>query len=551
MIMKTIYIFLIAAISLSLASCVSNNPAKENKRFKGLIQKEMTSADSDVAYELDPDQLNFLAKDLVIQGSVLQQQGRHAEAILEFIEAKRYDSSAAINYMIAESYKALGKYESAKEYILKTLSANEDYVPAIDLLLSIYIAQTDLDDAIITQKRLMELDPSRMRTFTYARLLEFKDPYKAIDVYEELNEEIEEYGVLLRLYELYKNSGKDEKFLAVVKKLHKYKPKDYAISFSILEENCKNNNYEEALITLESIFDNLKEGEVEYCFTYAGNYFYLDTNETVDNYIPQYLKMIDRNFYFDWQLNILSGYLAWKLQDTVGKEKYFTRALKIADTIADVSMQIAVFNYDTRQYHAALKILDQYSSEFSDDFRFPYLSAMAYTMLDDIKGALGQLHIARSMDSLNTEILGQLGFSYDKLGIYDSSDYFYETALIIKPDDPLLNNNFAFSLSERDLQLERCLEMSQIAINAAPGNASYLDTYGWIQYKLGNYELAKEYIRRAIATGDINSELYEHLGEIYWSEGNKEKAIENFNKGLAIDCENEVLLKRIKEIENK
>jgi tetratricopeptide (TPR) repeat protein len=549
--MHKIHILISILLITGLSSCSTQKQAVKNERFSGLIQQEITNVDADVGYELDESQLNFLARDMVIQGSKLQLQNKHAEAIIEFLEAKRYDSSSAINYFIASSFKALGKYETAKDYIMQTLESNEEYIPAIDLLLSIYISQTDLENAVITQERLMELDPSRARTFTYARLLEFKDPHKSVEVYEKLNEEIEEYGILLRLYELYKNSGKDEEFLGVVQKLHKYKPTDYALSFSILEENCKTSQYDKALEALDLIYDNLKEEEIEYCYTYAGNYFYLDTNKAVEKHIEEYLDRIDRNFYFNWRINILSGYLAWKLQDTLGKEKYFTRALKIADTIADVPMQIAVFNFDTRQYEEAIDILDQYSREFPEDVRFPYLGAMAYTLLDNIPSALDKLHLAFGLDSSNTEVLGQIGFSYDKLGIYDSSDYFYEKALTINPEDPLLNNNYAYSLSCRDLQLERCLEMSQIAVDALPDNASYLDTYGWINFKLGDLEIAKEYLMRAIATGDINAELYEHLGEIYLEMGDPKNALDSFRKGLEYECDNEKLKKRIKELENK
>ena len=548
--MKSITIIFAIIITIGLASC-ANQKSSSNDKFEGLIKKESTSIDSDPEYKLNENQLNYLAKDLVIKGSTLQQQGNHAEAIIEFMEAKRYDSSWAINYFISKSFKELGKYETAKEYCLATLEENENYVPAIDLLLGIYISQTDLENAIITQEKLMEIDPARSRRFTYARLLEFKDPYKAIDVYEELNEDAEEYGILLRLYELYKNSGRDTDFLRIVKKLHKFKPSDYTISFTILEESCKNSEYEEALETLDKIYDNLTKSEVEYSFTFAGNYFYLDTNQTVKEYIPKYLKKIDRHFYFDWRINILSGYLAWKLQDTVGKEKYFTRALKIADTIADVPIQIAVFNYDTRQYEEAVNILDKYAVEFPEDFRFPYLGAMAHTLLDDMENALEKLHIAHRMDSANTEVLGQMGFSYDKLGIYDSSDYFYEKALKISPEDPMLNNNYAYSLACRDLQLERALEMSQIAIDSAPKNASFLDTYGWINFKLGNTELAREYILMAIATGDVNAELYEHLGDIYLDLDENEKAMESYLKGLELEPDNKKLKSRIRQLENK
>jgi len=48
--------------------------------------------------------------------------------------------------------------------------------------------------------------------------------------------------------------------------------------------------------------------------------------------------------------------------------------------------------------------------------------------------------------------------------------------------------------SERGLQLQRALEMAKQAIMPEPDNAAYLDTYGWILFKLQKYEDAAMYI---------------------------------------------------------
>jgi len=69
----------------------------------------------------------------------------------------------------------------------------------------------------------------------------------------------------------------------------------------------------------------------------------------------------------------------------------------------------------------------------------------------------------------------------------DDSDSLYEEALRINPEFSLALNNYAYSLSERGLQLERALGMARKALEVAPDNPSYLDTIGWIYFRLGRY----------------------------------------------------------------
>ena len=90
--------------------------------------------------------------------------------------------------------------------------------------------------------------------------------------------------------------------------------------------------------------------------------------------------------------------------------------------------------------------------------------------------------------------------------------------------------------------------MSNLAISFEPANPSYLDTYGWIQYKIGNYEIAHEYIMKAFEAGGNSFELYEHLGYIQLGLDKKKEAIEAWKKSLELNPDNLQLLKEFKKI---
>lgn len=84
--------------------------------------------------------------------------------------------------------------------------------------------------------------------------------------------------------------------------------------------------------------------------------------------------------------------------------------------------------------------------------------------------------------------------------------------------------------------------MSKIAIQKDSNNSAYLDTYGWILFKKGDYENALEYTLKSIDKGAASAEVYEHLGNIYIKLDDAEKAKKAWQ--IALDKEpNRIYLK--------
>ena len=73
--------------------------------------------------------------------------------------------------------------------------------------------------------------------------------------------------------------------------------------------------------------------------------------------------------------------------------------------------------------------------------------------------------------------------------------------------------------------------MSYRTVQAQPTNNTYLDTYAWILFEKGKYVEAKIYMDQAMQNGGDKSSIEtEHCGDIYWMNGEKEKALEYWKK---------------------
>ena len=138
----------------------------------------------------------------------------------------------------------------------------------------------------------------------------------------------------------------------------------------------------------------------------------------------------------------------------------------------------------------------------------------------------------------------------------------YDSALVYKPDNIGALNNYAYYLSVERKDLDKAEEMSYKTVKAEPTNNTYLDTYAWILFEKGKYVEARIYIDQALQNGgDTSSVVVEHGGDIYFHNGEPEKALEFWKKAEKLadetkDDENEARdakeLKRLKKkIANK
>ena len=80
--------------------------------------------------------------------------------------------------------------------------------------------------------------------------------------------------------------------------------------------------------------------------------------------------------------------------------------------------------------------------------------------------------------------------------------------------------------------------MSARAIYLEKGNATYLDTFAWILYKLGRSEQARTHMRQALSLDTTESpELPLHYGDILFALGEKFMAETYWQKALELGAD--------------
>ena len=175
-----------------------------------------------------------------------------------------------------------------------------------------------------------------------------------------------------------------------------------------------------------------------------------------------------------------------------------------------------------------------------------------YNLMKEYDKALGNLNKAMELtDSVDydavSQIMSSMGDVYYAKGDRDSAFVYYDKAISIDPDNLLALNNCAYYLAVEGRDLDKAEEMSARTIKERPDDATSLDTYAWVMFRKKNYTEAMAYIDKAIANSEEPSEeLYHHAGDIYFMNGEPQKALEFWEKALALDPDNELLQRKVK-----
>ena len=97
--------------------------------------------------------------------------------------------------------------------------------------------------------------------------------------------------------------------------------------------------------------------------------------------------------------------------------------------------------------------------------------------------------------------------------------------------------------------MDYALELSKKALQIDPNNAAYLDTIGWIYYRMENYSLAENYIKDSIKLDNTNSIVLEHLADVYVKKNNVNNALKYYKLALKNDPDNDKTKLKIKKYE--
>ena len=133
------------------------------------------------------------------------------------------------------------------------------------------------------------------------------------------------------------------------------------------------------------------------------------------------------------------------------------------------------------------------------------------------------------------ELLARQANLYRLQGREDEAIAVLQSALPLRASTESLSNDISYSWIDRGIKLHDAEKLITHALGRIPRQAAYLDTYGWLLYKKGDFENARLWLTRAnrVRGGD-DPVIYDHLGDTHWRLGQREEAIAQWKTAVEL-----------------
>ncbi len=130
------------------------------------------------------------------------------------------------------------------------------------------------------------------------------------------------------------------------------------------------------------------------------------------------------------------------------------------------------------------------------------------------------------------------GAALERLGRSEESAAAFEEILDRNPDDADVANYLGYMWADAGVNLPRALALIGRAVELRPGTAAFLDSLGWVHFRLGHLQEAERWLRRAIEIGPPDGTVMAHLGEVMVANGQAGEARRYLQRGIELGCEN-------------
>ena len=511
--------------------------------------------------------------DHFIDGALNDAQGEYAQAVLDYQDALRYYRDAAILDAMAEDYVRLGKSDLAIEQAHEAILLAPQDVNYRRTLAQSFLSEFNVDSARIEYAEIISIDSTQVEDLIMlAQLYQRSDPAKAAQLYEKaLRLNGPDIPTMMQLVQIYNSINKFEKSIDVLKAMLKVDPSNEAIKESLSDIYLQTDRNQDALNILDDLMRtrsgdfNLKaraataylrmkdfakaDSLLDVIFTsdsgradakFAIAQFYLtqmQSDSALTPFAEQIFNRLIAMYPNDARSYLVAGLGASYSNHDSLAEFYLNKSISIDSTNQNTWQALGVLYYQQSQFDKMAGVMSRAVNIFPGEFRINFFYGLALNRGGKNADAVVPLEKAVSLKPTDMDALSTLALVYEALNRFDDAYRVYETALKVDAKNSLILNNYAYSLSERGLDLQKALKMAQLAVELDPKNSAYLDTIGWVYFKLGEYKNAETYVKEALSMRSQPSDgspatLEEHLGDIYAKMGDTKKAVEFWEKAL-------------------
>ena len=441
-----------------------------------------------------------------------------------------------------------GEFEEAEKLYQKAISVSKDRENFI-LLANLYINERKLKDAEKVLKKALYLYPDDYLVnyfLAQLRYLQGKKERALFYLQRSITQNSHFGSAYVLLGKIMSELGNYELAEETLKEILKKSPNNVHALKELLLIYAKTNRVKDALEVIDKIVE-LEPYNLKLLSWVAASLFKMGEYKEVIPIIERISKLNPDNP----NVYLMLGIAKEMTGDLKGALSAYERSLEYYADNPAVLERISACLIKMERFEEAKAYLERLW-EMTKETK--YLIRIAI-LLDKLYGPEESFKVLNVWkEKLESDPTGLYYYAYfaDRAGYYQTAENLLRKLVKISPS-PDNFNYLAYFLAQRGKDLEEALKYVDKALEEEPENPAFIDTKGWIFFKMGKYEKSCKLLKKALSLKPDDPVINEHVGECLFFKGNLvesvkylQKALEGIEKDPSILKEEKGLDKRIK-----
>jgi len=381
-------------------------------------------------------------------------------------------------------------------------------------------------------------------------------------IFEEiLRDNPSDASAMLRLSQIYRRTMQYDKARRALNTADQIVPNNPEIQFNLFLLDRDEGKLEEAVSRLDKLLRNSARSNGRYPKEELQNRMLFLTNLAIlnsslghyDQAIVAYQEM--RNLAPEKDrvdAMIIETYRAAKNPEMANQQ--LQKALRETPTSRQLLIISADMTAEKGKVDEGIKALESLSKGGQPDLQL--FSAMSEIYQRAKKWDEAQLVLDRAAKTfpMDSEVYFLQGALFEKQKKDADAEKAFRKSLELDMDSPATLNYLGYMFADRGIKLDEALVMIQKAVDSDPISGAYLDSLGWVYYKMNRLNEAELYLKKAVRFASTDSTMHEHLGDLYSKIMKYPEAAIEWQKAIQLSTEpkeSDQIKKKLDQIKNK
>ncbi len=502
-------------------------------RIQGIAEREINRPKLPRQVKIDPHAFNFFINGTIFEamGEIYMakdQYGRALELVptsnlvrysyaLMLAKLKEYrkslneaDPISPKNIddwlLIGNNYRSLAIFDSSLMAYNKALEIDSNIVSVYYFMGAFYQQGNSLDSAIWAYRHIARLVPNynsfqQLANFQLkaGKMEDAKTSFYQSLALDSTAKNVRSYLALSAIYE---ETGDRDKAKEMTEAAERLEPNDLMIQKRLLRFYEENGQFDKGIETSQKIMQ--LDPEDKLIDRRLGILYYrADSLRLADSLFAALIDAGDdnlTNYYY-------AGQVSFAQKNYEASKIHFGWLTSVADTVLDGWMNLARVYYIQDSVDMAIITYEtglKHMQNIEDSMIIVYSMAAANESKDRVDRAIEQ----------------------------------FELVLKNMPRNSLALNYLGYMLADRGMRLDYAHQLILKALEIEPENGAYIDSYGWVLYRMGDYRKALQVLLQALQFIESDPVIFEHVGDAYQALGDFKMAREYWGKAYKLNPDN-------------